>query len=138
MCLPQMIEEILMPFAAAFNQPQVEAASAVIVVCGKLGARQDAAAIYAEDMYVPCSFSEETAKRIPGIATWVTPEYEHNGLRADGEKLLDVLAKELSHQASHDALTGLANRREFERRLTASLNSVRHDGEAHLLGGRAA
>lgn len=50
-----------------------------------------AAAIYAEDMYVPAGFSRETAARIPGIATWVTPDYEHNGLRADGEVLLDRL-----------------------------------------------
>ena len=36
---------------------------------------------------------EETARRIPGIRTWVTNEYQHNGLRADGEKVLDRLLR---------------------------------------------
>jgi len=39
------------------------------------------------------------------------------------------LAQQMSYQAAHDPLTGLINRREFERRLDASLHSVR-DGEA--------
>ena len=33
------------------------------------------------------------------------------------------LARQLSHQASHDALTGLVNRREFERRLQLTLDN---------------
>lgn len=33
-----------------------------------------------------------------------------------------ALTRELNYQASHDALTGLVNRREFERRLTAALD----------------
>jgi pimeloyl-ACP methyl ester carboxylesterase len=49
------------------------------------------AAIYYEDMYVERTFSEETASMIRGIKTWVTNEYEHNPLRADGERLLDRL-----------------------------------------------
>ena len=51
------------------------------------------AAVYYEDMYVEREFSEKTARRIPGIRTWVTNEYQHNGLRADGEKVLDRLLK---------------------------------------------
>jgi pimeloyl-ACP methyl ester carboxylesterase len=50
-----------------------------------------AAAIYAEDMYVERWFSEETAAQIRGIRTWVTNEYEHNGLRVDGERILGRL-----------------------------------------------
>jgi pimeloyl-ACP methyl ester carboxylesterase len=50
-----------------------------------------AAAIYVEDMYVERAFSEETAARIGGLRPWITNEYEHNGLRADGERLLDRL-----------------------------------------------
>jgi len=41
-----------------------------------------AAVIYAEDMYVPRAFSEETAARIGGMKVWLTNEFEHNGLRA--------------------------------------------------------
>jgi pimeloyl-ACP methyl ester carboxylesterase len=50
-----------------------------------------AAAIYAEDMYVERSFSEETAARTRGLRPWVTNEYEHNGIRADGERVLGRL-----------------------------------------------
>jgi pimeloyl-ACP methyl ester carboxylesterase len=50
-----------------------------------------AAAIYAEDAYVPRRFSEETAALLPGMRPWVTNEYEHNGLRADGSRILDRL-----------------------------------------------
>jgi pimeloyl-ACP methyl ester carboxylesterase len=50
-----------------------------------------AAAIYAEDMYVEREFSEETAAQVAGIRTWVTSEYDHNGLRADGARVLGHL-----------------------------------------------
>jgi pimeloyl-ACP methyl ester carboxylesterase len=50
-----------------------------------------AAAIYAEDAYVDRAFSEETAALIPTMRPWLTNEYEHNGLRASGGKVLDRL-----------------------------------------------
>lgn len=50
-----------------------------------------AAAIYAEDAYVDRAFSEETARLVPTMRPWVTNELEHNGLRADGERVLDRL-----------------------------------------------
>jgi pimeloyl-ACP methyl ester carboxylesterase len=50
-----------------------------------------AAAIYAEDMYVERAFSEETAAQIRGLRPWLTNEYEHNALRADGERVLGHL-----------------------------------------------
>lgn len=50
-----------------------------------------AAAIYVEDMYVERSFSEETAGQIRGLRTWITNEYQHNGLRIDGERILGRL-----------------------------------------------
>jgi pimeloyl-ACP methyl ester carboxylesterase len=40
-----------------------------------------AAAIYAEDMYVPREFSERTAQAITGMKVWLTNEFEHSGLR---------------------------------------------------------
>jgi diguanylate cyclase (GGDEF)-like protein/PAS domain S-box-containing protein len=43
------------------------------------------------------------------------------------------LAREMSYQAAHDALTGLVNRAEFERRLEASLKSARSDGVGHVV-----
>jgi hypothetical protein len=50
-----------------------------------------AAAIYADDMYVERAFSERTASQIRGARTWITNEYEHNGLRVDGERILGRL-----------------------------------------------
>ena len=50
-----------------------------------------AAAIYADDPYVERAFSEETAAVIGNARPWVTSEYEHNGLRADGERILGRL-----------------------------------------------
>jgi len=43
------------------------------------------------------------------------------------------LTQKMSYQAAHDPLTGLINRREFERRVEQSLNKVRDDGVAHVL-----
>lgn len=43
------------------------------------------------------------------------------------------LAQSLAHQASHDALTGLVNRREFERVLATLIASSRAQGLAHAL-----
>ena len=37
------------------------------------------------------AFSEETAARVKGLRPWLTDEYEHNGLRADGERILGRL-----------------------------------------------
>ena len=50
-----------------------------------------AAAVYINDMYVERTFSEETAQLVGGMRTWVTSEYEHNGLRANGEHVLGHL-----------------------------------------------
>jgi hypothetical protein len=50
-----------------------------------------AAVIYYNDMYVERRFSEETAQSIQGLKVWVTNEYEHNGLRAEGEIILGRL-----------------------------------------------
>jgi pimeloyl-ACP methyl ester carboxylesterase len=50
-----------------------------------------AAIVYAEDMYVERAFSEETAGLIKGVRPWVTNEYEHDGLRVDGERILGRL-----------------------------------------------
>jgi hypothetical protein len=50
-----------------------------------------AAAIYADDMYVDRVLSEDTAARIRGLRVWLTNEYQHDGLRIDGERILDRL-----------------------------------------------
>ena len=50
-----------------------------------------AAVIYAEDMYVERKFSEETAASIRGLRPWLTNEFEHDGLRQEGARVLGRL-----------------------------------------------
>ncbi|RRJ85802.1 alpha/beta fold hydrolase [Gulosibacter macacae] len=55
-----------------------------------------AAAVYANDVYVPIEYSLETAAHLPGVHLHITSEHEHNGLRASGglvlAKLFDLAA----------------------------------------------
>lgn len=50
-----------------------------------------AATIYVNDLYVERAFAEETAAAVRGLRPWITNEFEHNGLRADGERVLGRL-----------------------------------------------
>ena len=50
-----------------------------------------AATIYVNDVYVERAFAEETAATIRGLRPWITNEYEHNALRADGARVLGRL-----------------------------------------------
>lgn len=56
-----------------------------------------AAALYYHDMYVDLCLAMETVARVPNVETWVTSEYEHNGLRTDGKRILDKLFAMLPH-----------------------------------------
>ncbi len=48
--------------------------------------------------------------------------------------VLHSMAKQMSHQATHDALTGLINRQEFEHRLSAVLDSIhRKNHQQHAM-----
>ena len=58
-----------------------------------------AATIYVNDLYVERDFAEETAALIRGIRTWQTDEFEHNGLRADGERVFGRLVDLLRGRA---------------------------------------
>ena len=46
---------------------------------------------------------------------------------------IQQMAQQLSWQASHDPLTGLVNRREFERRLAELMETARSDHKQHAL-----
>ena len=50
-----------------------------------------AAAIYADDAFVERAYSEETAGLLKNARIWLTNEYEHDGLRQDGEAVLGRL-----------------------------------------------
>ncbi len=50
-----------------------------------------AGVVYAEDPYVERRFSEQTAAAVPGLQVWLTSEYDHDGLRRDGPRILGRL-----------------------------------------------
>ncbi|GAA3118063.1 alpha/beta fold hydrolase [Streptomyces echinatus] len=50
-----------------------------------------AAAVYHDDMYVDTAHSLGTARAIRGLRTWVTDEFEHDGLRTGAPRVLDRL-----------------------------------------------
>ena len=50
-----------------------------------------AATIYANDVYVDRRLAEETVASIKGLRPWLTDEFEHDGLRAGGERVLGRL-----------------------------------------------
>ena len=95
MMYPWMFEQIaaLRPFAAAADllaetddwpalyDPRRLAANEVPVL----------AAVYADDMYVDAGLSLETAATVGNVRTWITNEYEHDGLRTAGEAVLTHL-----------------------------------------------
>ncbi|MGW4507637.1 alpha/beta fold hydrolase [Streptomyces sp. NPDC004436] len=58
-----------------------------------------AAAVYHDDMYVDAGHSLQTARSIRGLRTWVTDEFEHDGLRAGGPRVLDRLLSLVRHEA---------------------------------------
>ncbi|MFF4488135.1 alpha/beta fold hydrolase [Streptomyces sp. NPDC001544] len=49
------------------------------------------AAVYHDDMYVDTAHALRTARAIRGLRTWVTDEFEHDGLRAGAPRVLDRL-----------------------------------------------
>lgn len=50
-----------------------------------------AAAVYHDDMYVDTADSLRTAASVRGLRTWVTDEFEHDGLRVSDGRVLDRL-----------------------------------------------
>lgn len=49
------------------------------------------ALVYNDDMYVEREFSEKVADAMGNTTLWMTNEYEHNGLRQDGYRIVDRL-----------------------------------------------
>ncbi|MEV6934235.1 alpha/beta fold hydrolase [Streptomyces sp. NPDC051132] len=50
-----------------------------------------AAAVYHDDMYVDTAHALDTARAVRGLRTWVTDEFEHDGLRTGAPRVLDRL-----------------------------------------------
>lgn len=55
-----------------------------------------AAAVYHDDMYVDTADSLATAAAVRGLRTWVTDEFEHDGVRVSDGRVLDRLIR-LAH-----------------------------------------
>lgn len=90
----------------------------------------------------PCRGTVEVLWRKDGSS--FTAEYSSFPLRDEGRVTgavlvfrdvteAQTLAQQLSYQATHDALTGLVNRQEFERRLERVLDEARQKGGEHAL-----
>jgi diguanylate cyclase (GGDEF)-like protein/PAS domain S-box-containing protein len=67
----------------------------------------------------PLKSSDNAAEEITGSVVLLHDVTEARGI-----------TRQMSYQATHDALTGLINRREFERRLAEALEGA-HEGEGH-------
>ena len=78
-------------------------------------------------------------KRTYSVEVTVAPIRDHNqtvmGAVVAIHDITELrgMARELSYQATHDPLTGLINRREFEHRIENALESARHSGTEHAL-----
>ena len=82
------------------------------------------------DVQVPDKAGGELAALARGVNSMT------RSLKAAQENLqekIDIATEQLSYQASHDILTGLINRREFETRLERVLISAQHQGSVHAL-----
>ncbi len=86
--------------------------------------------------------ADEVALCAPGqVARWYSlsaSRFSFRGSPAVAMGLVDItgsrhLVNQLRYQASHDPLTGLVNRHEFELRLARAINSARRSGDGHAL-----
>jgi pimeloyl-ACP methyl ester carboxylesterase len=95
MMYPWMFQEIaaLKPFAAAAELLAAHDDWPPLYDPAKLAANEVPvlAAVYFDDMYVDADLQLQTARALGTTRVWVTNEYEHNGLRLAGDKILDRL-----------------------------------------------
>jgi pimeloyl-ACP methyl ester carboxylesterase len=98
---PWMFEEIasLRPFRGAAELLAAYDDWPALYDLGRLAANEVpvAAIVYFDDMYVDAELSLDTATRVGNVRTWVTNEWEHDGLRADAGRILPRL-RELAQQ----------------------------------------
>ncbi len=84
--------------------------------------------------------------------TWIRPDGDARVIRISGRPVISehgvfkgyrgvsrdvtesyLMTQKITYQATHDGLTGLVNRREFERRLSMAVNSAKRLGSHHAL-----
>lgn len=92
MIYPWMFEEIaaLRPFRGAAELLAADDSWPDLYDPVRLAANRVpvAAAVYYDDMYVDEGLSTRTAAEVGGVRTWVTNEWEHDGVRVSGERVL--------------------------------------------------
>nr|BFE99084.1 hypothetical protein GCM10020241_07600 [Streptoalloteichus tenebrarius] len=95
MMYPWMFEEIagLRPFAEAVGLLAERADWPPLYDPARLAANEVpvAAAVYHDDMYVPVEISLATARSVGALRAWITNEWEHDGVRASGDRVLSRL-----------------------------------------------
>lgn len=87
MIYPWMFREIaqLRPFQGAVEELAAREKWPLLYDPDRLAANEVpvAAAVYHDDMYVDAGLQLDTASRVGNVQTWVTNEYEHDGIRDD-------------------------------------------------------
>ncbi|MEU4678911.1 alpha/beta fold hydrolase [Micromonospora sp. NPDC023737] len=87
MIYPWMFEEIaeLRPFRSAVELLATRPEWPPLYDPDRLAANEVpvAAAVYHDDMYVDAGLQLDTANRVGNLQTWITNEYEHDGVRED-------------------------------------------------------
>lgn len=95
MMYPWMFREIaaLRPFAGAADLLAANPEWPPLYDLDRLAANEVpiAAAVYADDMYVPAPLSLRTAEHVGNLRAWVTTDHQHDGLRVDGAAILERL-----------------------------------------------
>jgi pimeloyl-ACP methyl ester carboxylesterase len=92
MTYPWMFDDIraLRPFRAAAHRLATAESWPSLYDPVRLAANQVpvAAAVYHDDMYVDAELSLETARRVGNVRVWITNEWEHDGVRVSGGRVL--------------------------------------------------
>jgi hypothetical protein len=92
MIYPWMFEEIraLRPFAGAADLLASADDWTPLYDTTRLAANEVpvAAVIYHDDMYVDAALQMGTARAVGNLRTWVTNEWEHDGVTASGDRVL--------------------------------------------------
>lgn len=76
---------------------------------------------------------EELAAKLANNEVKVMEETDLPLTDRASHRMLQNMHNQLTHQATHDKLTGLVNRKEFERELEASIVSFKRDGATHVV-----
>ncbi|WP_375389504.1 alpha/beta fold hydrolase [uncultured Amnibacterium sp.] len=87
-----MFDEIrlLRPFAAAADVLAMRTEWEPLYAHARLAANEVpvAAVVYHDDLYVDAGLQLETAAAVGNVQTWVTNEWEHDGIRASGDRVV--------------------------------------------------